>query len=67
MHLRVNSEDKMVDSVRSLEDLLNCLGYRQRTGIAVALNGSVVPKSDWRDQKVAEGDAIAIVQAVQGG
>lgn len=67
MHLRVNSENKTVDSVSSLEELLNCLGYQQRTGIAVALNGSVVPKADWRKQKVAEGDAVAIVQAVQGG
>jgi sulfur carrier protein len=36
-------------------------------GIAVALNGSVVPRSAWRDTALKPGDNIEIVRAMQGG
>ena len=36
-------------------------------GLAVALNGSVVPRSAWPHTTLRAGDAIEIVQAKQGG
>ena len=36
-------------------------------GIAVALNGSVVPRADWPSTKLSPGDSIEIVRARQGG
>jgi sulfur carrier protein len=36
-------------------------------GIAVALNGAVVPRSAWGGTKLHAGDAIEIVRARQGG
>jgi sulfur carrier protein len=36
-------------------------------GIAVALNGEVIPRRSWRDRQLAEGDRVEIVTAVQGG
>jgi len=36
-------------------------------GIAVALNGAVVPRSAWRDTPLNAGDSIEIVRARQGG
>jgi len=38
-----------------------------RSGIAVALNNEVVPKSQWPSVTVHDGDRIEIVTAVQGG
>ncbi len=38
-----------------------------RSGIAVARNREVVPRSRWEDTAVAEGDNIEIVTAVAGG
>lgn len=38
-----------------------------RSGIAVALNNEVVPRSSWQDVTVQDGDRIEIVTAVQGG
>jgi len=43
------------------------LGHRKPRGIAVALNGEVVPRSSWNDTRVRNGDAIEIVGASQGG
>ena len=36
-------------------------------GIAVALNGRVVPRSDWTDTALTAGDTVEIVLARQGG
>ena len=38
-----------------------------RLGVAVALNGAVVPRSRWSFTLIAAGDDIEIVTAVQGG
>jgi sulfur carrier protein len=37
------------------------------TGLAVAVNGEVVPRRGWPATAVGEGDQIEIVTAVQGG
>ena len=36
-------------------------------GIAIALNGSVVPRSAWSETKLHAGDNVEIVRARQGG
>ncbi len=51
-----------------LPTLLTNLGYSSdQQGIAVALNGRVIPRGQWADQTIADGDEIDIVGAVQGG
>jgi sulfur carrier protein len=37
-----------------------------RRGIAVALNGEVVPRSEW-DRPLVDGDAVEVLTATQGG
>ena len=37
------------------------------TGSAVALNGEVVPRSDWARVELAPGDMVEVLTAVQGG
>ena len=36
-------------------------------GIAVALNGAVVPRAAWRGTALKPGDSVEIVRARQGG
>jgi sulfur carrier protein len=36
-------------------------------GIAVALNGAVVPRAAWPDTQLKAGDSVEIVRARQGG
>ena len=36
-------------------------------GIAVALNGTVVPRSRWAETTLSDGDDIEIVKIMQGG
>lgn len=37
------------------------------TGVAVAVNGTVVPRSAWGTTALRDGDAVEVVTAVQGG
>ncbi|MEV6343392.1 sulfur carrier protein ThiS [Actinoplanes sp. NPDC051851] len=36
-------------------------------GVAVAVNGTVVPRSTWAEVSLADGDAIEVLTAAQGG
>ncbi len=64
--IRVNG--KAVPHVPALRTLLSELGYSaEQPGIAVALNGRVIPRGQWADQTICGGDEIDIVGAVQGG
>ncbi len=38
-----------------------------RLGVAVAVNATVVPRSQWVGLQLADGDDIELVTAVQGG
>ncbi len=38
----------------------------QDSGVAVAVNETVVPRSGW-DRPIAEGDVVDVLTAVQGG
>ncbi len=39
----------------------------ERTGVAVALNGAVLPRGDWAATRLAHGDEVEIVYIVRGG
>jgi sulfur carrier protein len=65
--IRVNGQDEPL-TVATLSALLQekAVDVGQR-GIAVALNGSVVPRADWPATRLNPGDNIEIVRARQGG
>ena len=51
-----------------LVDALCEMGYDpEQQGIAVALNMAVVPRSEWPETSIDNGDRIDIVGAKQGG
>ena len=66
MKLTVNGDDHEVDGPLSVDDLLGRLDLDRR-GLAVALNGEVVPRSTWTDRTVADGDEVEILTIAQGG
>jgi sulfur carrier protein len=37
------------------------------SGIAVAVNGAVVRRSEWESTRLADGDQVEVLTAVQGG
>ena len=68
MELTINGEAKSVDESATLDYVLAEVGVTQeRAGVAVAVNDSVIPKSQWADRRLSPGDRVEVIRAVQGG
>jgi sulfur carrier protein len=65
--IRVNGESEPL-AAATVEALVaeKAIDTGQR-GVAVALNGAVVPRAAWRDTVLKPGDNVEIVRARQGG
>ncbi len=64
--IRVNGKDEQVSAV-TVAELLAARGITKPKGVAVALNGAVVPASHWPKATLAAGDRIEIVKPFGGG
>jgi sulfur carrier protein len=67
------SEEIVVNGVASatdastVEELLRAHGLSGRRGVAVALNGAVIPRCDWPSARLRGGDQVEIIKATGGG
>jgi len=66
MRVRVNGEEHELPEESTIASLLEAHGLR-RDGVAVALNGAVVPRSRHTDTRLAAGDRVEVLTAVGGG
>ncbi|MBV8745321.1 MAG: sulfur carrier protein ThiS [Xanthobacteraceae bacterium] len=65
--ISVNGEDEPL-STDTLAALVAVKAQQtNRTGIAVAVNGAVVPRTAWEATALRPGDRIEIVRVLQGG
>jgi sulfur carrier protein len=68
MELTVNGETRRADADATVADLLEQMGFEAGArGVAVAVNGAVVPGSSWHERRLSDGDTVEIIHAVQGG
>ncbi len=68
MKLIVNGKEVDTEPDVTLEALLaQSLKKDGRDGIAVAVNGEVVPKGSWSERTLQANDRLEIIRAVQGG
>jgi sulfur carrier protein len=65
MKLTVNDEAVEVDDSTTVAALLGRLGFPEK-GIAVAVDWSVVPRSEW-ETTLTDGARVEVMTAVQGG
>jgi sulfur carrier protein len=65
--IRINGQDEPL-AAATIAALLaeKAVDVGQR-GIAVALNGAIVPRAAWRETQLRAGDNVEIVRARQGG
>ncbi|MGH3789026.1 MAG: sulfur carrier protein ThiS [Pseudonocardiaceae bacterium] len=66
MTITVNGQTWQLPDGATLCDVLERLGAPSR-GVAVALNGAVVPRASWPAAALRDGTQIDVVTAVQGG
>ena len=63
----INGETRSLDET-NLSNLLKTNGVEEnKGGVAIALNGEVVPRSEWEKITIKHMDKIEIVQIVRGG
>lgn len=68
MRVVLNGEPREAPEGATVADLVAAAGIEpDRSGIAVAVNGDVVPRGAWATTPVADGSRIEILQAVAGG
>ena len=65
--VKVNGEEQSLNSSCSISDFLTGLGLGDRKAIAVALNGTVVPRDQYDCIRIDNEDTLEIVRAIGGG
>lgn len=66
MKVIVNGQVRTLAAECSVADLAGTVGGGT-TGVAVAVNGEVVPRSSWPATPLHDGDRVELLGAMQGG
>jgi sulfur carrier protein len=66
MELVINGRPHEVADEMSLDQAVSLL-TTSATGIAAAVNGEVVRRAAWESTRLAPGDQVEVITAVQGG
>ncbi|MET7456360.1 sulfur carrier protein ThiS [Streptomyces sp. NPDC005574] len=66
MNISVNGEPLRVEPGTGLDTLVRSLTAAP-SGVAAALNETVVPRARWSATSLREGDRVEVLTAVQGG
>jgi sulfur carrier protein len=68
MRIVLNGEEQELTDRASVRDAVIAAGAPdQGRGVAVAIDGEVVPRGRWDDVALADGARVEVVRAVQGG
>jgi sulfur carrier protein len=66
MNISVNGESREVAPGTALDTVVRSLTPAP-SGVAAALNETVVPRARWSATALSEGDRVEVLTAVQGG
>ncbi len=66
IQVQVNGKEVAMPDGSTVSSLVDGMG-RDRRGIAVAVNETVVPRGLWETTRVCGGDRVEILTAAQGG
>ncbi|MFF4208290.1 sulfur carrier protein ThiS [Streptomyces sp. NPDC001796] len=66
MNISVNGETREVTPGVALDAVVRSLTAAP-SGVAAAVNETVVPRAQWASTSLSEGDRVEVLTAVQGG
>ena len=66
MDVSINNATKVVADYITITEMLAFLGIIS-SGIAIAINNNVVPKTIWNSHILQHNDQVTIIRATQGG
>ena len=67
MRIQLNGQRVEVAQAATVADAVARLGAEARRGVAVAVDGEVVPRSAWTRTALRDGQRVEVVGAIQGG
>ena len=68
MEITINNQVKnLSDKNLTVQQLLNMEIPDKQKGVAVAINNTVVPRTEWETKSILQHDNILIIKATQGG
>lgn len=67
MEITVNQKNYQLKEVCSVEQMLSDVLQVPVQGIAVAINQTIVSKSEWGRRLLQSGDRVTLIMATQGG
>jgi sulfur carrier protein len=67
MRIELNGESVELAAGASVAHAVDALGADSARGVAVAVDGEVVPRSAWAATALSEGQQVEVLHAVQGG
>ncbi len=67
MEIILNNQRKIFPEQSTIQQLLDEILPEKQKGIAVAVNSSVVTKTNWNQHVLNNHDEVIIIKAVQGG
>jgi sulfur carrier protein len=67
VNVRVNGEPHALQDGATVAEVVHALVESAERGVAVALDGEVVPRSVWSQTRLTDGQHVEVLRAVQGG
>lgn len=67
MEVFVNNNSTSTSENQTISNLLAELNIQAERGAAVAVNNTVITKSDWGGYTLVENDKVTVIRATQGG
>jgi sulfur carrier protein len=65
--ITINGERRELGDGATIEVAVRAAGAPDGRGVAVALDGEVVPRGEWATTEIREGQQVEVLHAVQGG
>ena len=67
MDITLNNQSKVFPDPCTVQQLLDKVLPENQKGIAIAVNETVVPKTDWLNYFIQPKDSVLIINATSGG
>jgi len=65
--ITINGERRELGERATIDAAVRAAGAPDGRGVAVALDGEVVPRGEWATTEVRDGQQVEVLHAVQGG
>ncbi|MFA4869055.1 MAG: sulfur carrier protein ThiS [Pedobacter sp.] len=67
MEITINNKNHQFNQSCTIAEMLAVMLHSEAKGIAVAVNQTIITKSDWQEHLLKDGDQVMLIKATQGG